>query len=864
MKSIMWIVPACCVASLLFAAACGGENSLPPSESGLSTLPVPAPQSSETPDRLLSPQVLPAIGSVEESLELLRGGSFTLADGYADGSAYNSVLPSQRISVAGSSAVFAPAWPPTGATGDKVAFGIYSFSLPTYFDTPVAIDFSWSDAPDAGLTYVGLANFNSNRWYWKEVPGSSHLTYGGFGNFIDSADSCLLAVVVLGTSAAILDSIQISTPQPPLASIVPDSDSGIAPLIVNFDGSASSDADGTITDYEWDLDGDGLFNESGPELTAKGTTSAAFNYAAPGTYNTQLRVTDNDGFQDNASAEINVAASQPPVAALSADFTSGNKPLNVTFNATASMDPDGTVTNYEWDFDGDGTYGEPGPEEDAVGDPTPLAYTYTEVGVFQAKVRVTDNDGGKDSETLPITVTNTPPVADLQANLTQGDAPFDVSFDASGSSDPGGTIMEFEWDFDNDGIFNEAGAEATAKSNPTPAPFTFSDPGIYSVSVKVTDDDDEQDTATLAITAHGWVFVIVHDPPEGNANQLQTALIDGKPAMAYKAGSSTFKYSRSTTALGLAPEDWQTVSVAFTGLANPGTTLCFADVNGSPAIAYPEGSGNEDLYYQVASGDGMDSGQWTLPLNLDNTGVGGYDPEIVVVAGSPAIAYSRDTGLYYTRASTAKGSLVGDWSTPINIQGAESGTASGCCFAIVNGNPAVAYFRFLSNNVTFEYVRSTSATGALATDWDGKVLISATVRPNKPAMYIAAGNPAISFLDSENNDWKYIRATSIDGATWGTVIDVGDGELSYLNTVSGTVVNGFPMSVAFHNDNFDLMFAESSTSTGAVDADWSAPLILDGQSNNSGASCEIIDVSGFPGIGYIESVFAGVKWAIRI
>jgi chitodextrinase len=56
-------------------------------------------------------------------------------------------------------------------------------------------------------------------------------------------------------------------------------------LACSFDGTASSDSDGSITSYEWDFgDGD----------TATGTT-ASHTYAASGTYTVTLTVTDDDG-----------------------------------------------------------------------------------------------------------------------------------------------------------------------------------------------------------------------------------------------------------------------------------------------------------------------------------------------------------------------------------------------------------------------------------------------------------------------------------------------------------------------------------------------------------------------------------------
>jgi outer membrane protein assembly factor BamB len=65
---------------------------------------------------------------------------------------------------------------------------------------------------------------------------------------------------------------------------------GTAPLTVNLDASHSTDPNGTIAKYEWDLnDGNGLF-DAGP-----GGTTQAVTYNTPGTYFPLVQVTDNLG-----------------------------------------------------------------------------------------------------------------------------------------------------------------------------------------------------------------------------------------------------------------------------------------------------------------------------------------------------------------------------------------------------------------------------------------------------------------------------------------------------------------------------------------------------------------------------------------
>lgn len=69
-------------------------------------------------------------------------------------------------------------------------------------------------------------------------------------------------------------------------------------LTANVDGSGSSDSDGTITGYAWTF-GDGA--------TASGAT-ASHAYAASGTYNVTLTVTDDDGATHSVTNPVTVTA----------------------------------------------------------------------------------------------------------------------------------------------------------------------------------------------------------------------------------------------------------------------------------------------------------------------------------------------------------------------------------------------------------------------------------------------------------------------------------------------------------------------------------------------------------------------------
>ena len=82
-----------------------------------------------------------------------------------------------------------------------------------------------------------------------------------------------------------------------------------------------------------------------------------------------------------------------PVASASAGVTSGNVPLSVAFDASDSVDADGTIVGYAWDF-GNST----------TGSGLTASTTYTSGGVFTVILMVTDNLGATDTDSITITV----------------------------------------------------------------------------------------------------------------------------------------------------------------------------------------------------------------------------------------------------------------------------------------------------------------------------------------------------------------------------------------------------------------------------------------------------------------------------
>ena len=85
---------------------------------------------------------------------------------------------------------------------------------------------------------------------------------------------------------------------------------------------------------------------------------------------------------------------QPPTPSFDASATTGNAPLIITVNAESSSDPDGQISQFTWDFDGNVAIG------------VIAQHTFDSSGTFVVSLTVTDNDGERASTSQTVTVTD--------------------------------------------------------------------------------------------------------------------------------------------------------------------------------------------------------------------------------------------------------------------------------------------------------------------------------------------------------------------------------------------------------------------------------------------------------------------------
>ena len=162
--------------------------------------------------------------------------------------------------------------------------------------------------------------------------------------------------------------------------------------LATFDGSASTDPDGSIVVFGWDLDGDTIFEVEGRD------TVTTHRYATAGDRNVVLRAVDEAGDTATTSQVVTVLSNNTPFAGFTFSPTDPIVTETVTFDAAGSSDPDGTIVEYRWDFDGDGTI-------DQVDTTPTTTHSFDDPGDHVVTLKVVDDDAAAESaqRTVPVT-----------------------------------------------------------------------------------------------------------------------------------------------------------------------------------------------------------------------------------------------------------------------------------------------------------------------------------------------------------------------------------------------------------------------------------------------------------------------------
>jgi opacity protein-like surface antigen len=317
--------------------------------------------------------------------------------------------------------------PTSGNNFKNNYYGMFNFAkaMRTAKPAPVTTIGTVAGAADGGIGCGPTLNCAAEGtkpldWYNDPVSGlAAHVaglqttTGANIGQFQDLAGatvSCCDNAHVQAWATQILTRTLAQAGPIAVGAVTPNPAGEGFPITLDHSRSFHQDPERTLGLFEWDIDGDGVYDLSSnelnpdPPLVVEGGFSCPEGEEVPCVIQITLRVTDDAGVPVTATDIIILDLSIPPFAPTA--IAGGpysvcvNEELTVDGSASFDIDegnsepggdppnpPDG-ITLYEWEFDGVSPfdYG----EASSTDDPT-ATWTFDTVGIAPIGLRVTDN-----------------------------------------------------------------------------------------------------------------------------------------------------------------------------------------------------------------------------------------------------------------------------------------------------------------------------------------------------------------------------------------------------------------------------------------------------------------------------------------
>jgi PKD repeat protein len=192
---------------------------------------------------------------------------------------------------------------------------------------------------------------------------------------------------------------------------------------------------------------------------------------------------------------------------------------------------------------------------------------------------------------------NDPPSADFTISSQNPEVSDTVTFDAAPSNDPDGSVVSYEWTFD-DGT-TDTGEHVT---------HSYSSTGTYTVELTVTDDGGATDSKTMEVT-------VKDTNQKPNADAGSNATVDANASV-------------TLDATGSSDPDGDSLTYSWTELSNVGITLSDT-TSATPTFTAPDFDNEGALTFQVTVSDGN----------------GGTDTDTVVVSVQPTTTDTDEDGV---------------------------------------------------------------------------------------------------------------------------------------------------------------------------------------------------------------------------
>ena len=486
-------------------------------------------------------------------------------------------------------------------------------------------------------TIISQGTTSESHIYSK--PGSYRASLTVTDNIGDSSTANLIITV---------------TNRSPVARITYTSLNVKAPGSLTFNGDTSFDPDGIIASYNWTV-------SNGLSAT---TPNATFTFTTEGSYVVTLLVTDDSGGSNSTSVTVTVTPPDNilPLAVLNVDKNSGLINDTFVFNVSNSSDPDGNIVLYQLDF-GDGTSAR-------FATLAPISHVYKSVGVFTAKLSVTDNRNGVSVETLnsvqKITINNQPPIASFSFSPITAFT-FDPITFTDTSTDPDNSIIRWSWDYGDGTTFI-----TTDPLQKSPSKSFDKGNRDYTVSLTVYDNFGLSSTTSNPVRIENRKpFAVIST----NITPTNNTIVGIAPFTVIFDSNS---YDLDGTVVNY---EWYLNGISATPITTKSFTYTFTNARFIPFTVTLRVQDDDGTYSDLSSirvkvnfpntppvasiGANPPSRTRQAPVTVDFTGAGSYDPDNI---GGPLI-YSWDFGngntsdlvnptTVYTQPGTYKVSLT--------------------------------------------------------------------------------------------------------------------------------------------------------------------------------------------------------------
>jgi PKD repeat protein len=299
------------------------------------------------------------------------------------------------------------------------------------------------------VEFTDLSIGNIVSWQWDFQND------GVIDSYLQNPDFTYTEIGVYAVSLTVSDGFNTDTKveenyitaEGPTADFIANVTIGYVPLEVEFTDLST----GNIILWQWDFQNDGVIDSY--------LQNPDFIYSEIGVYTVSLTV--SDGFYTDTKVEENYIIVEGPMADFIANVTIGYVPLEVEFTDLSS----GNIISWQWDFQNDGIIDSS--EQNPI-------WIYEESDLYTVSLTISDGVNTDTETKIEYISAYDSLIAEFEANITSGVVPLEIQF-ADLST---GNIIEWSWDFENDGIID------SNEQNPI---WIYEESDLYTVSLTISD-----------------------------------------------------------------------------------------------------------------------------------------------------------------------------------------------------------------------------------------------------------------------------------------------------------------------------------------------------------------------------------------